>query len=98
VQVERDRIFQADVFSTELVALDEARHEGDDRFPLAPDKKAGLVRHQLTQAAKVALGQLLELKLRAFVDFQIEGIDIRDNGRDVVDDSHLDHRRPFQPP
>src|SRR5262252_6137191 len=91
MQVERDRIFQADVFGTELVALDETRHEGYDRFSLAPDKKTSLVGHQPTQAAKVALGQLLELKLRALVDFQIEGIDIPDNWRNIVDDSHLDH-------
>jgi hypothetical protein len=59
-------------------------------FPLAPDKETGLVGHQPTQAAKVALGQLLELKLRALVDFQIEGIDFLDNGRDIVDHGHLD--------
>jgi hypothetical protein len=64
-------------------------------FPWCQTQKTGLVGHQPTQAAKVALGQLLERKLRAFVDFQIEGIDILDNGCDIVEDSHLDHGRLF---
>ena len=96
VQFDRDRIIEAEVLGMDHIALQEARTEGDDFSVLAPDEETVLVAHPLAEAAKVFLGQFLEMQVRPVIDLQIERIDLVDDRRDVVDDAHFDRRRPLR--
>src|SRR5216683_280289 len=92
MQVERDRIVEANIFGIERFALQHARGEGHDPSVLAPHEKPHLVRHTRPQAAKIRLRQLLEMQLRAMVDVEVQGIHLVDEGRDIADNVQLDRR------
>ena len=66
--------------------------EGDDTVFLAPDEEPDLVGHPPSDFAKKFLGELFELKRRAFEDLFVERIDVLDERGHVVNDTHGDRR------
>src|ERR1700682_1717447 len=92
VQVERDRIVEANVFGINSIVLDHAKGECHDPCVLAPDEEQNLVRHLASNSAKVLLRQFLKMKLRFLVNLQVERVNVVNDRRDVVHDAHLDRR------
>ena len=94
VQVERNRVIEPDIFSKDRVSFDHAKGKCNGSPVLAPDEETDFVRHCVSKPAEIFFGQLFEMKLRAFVDLQIERVYFINNGRDVVYDAHLDRCGP----
>src|SRR5262249_7721773 len=90
VQVERDAVIEAYVLCIDRVTLYHACDKCDDPSALAPQKEASLVPHATPQFAEISLGQLLEMQFRALINFEIQGINLRDHRGHVVNNTHLD--------
>src|SRR5258708_5774580 len=98
VQIERDRVVEAEILGVNRIALQDARTEGDDFPVLAPDKETNLVAYSAAETTKIRLGQPFEVQLRSMVDLQIERVDLIDDRRDIADDAHLDRLPIFGSP
>src|SRR5262245_32170424 len=95
VQIERDRIVEAEIFGVKGIVLDHAHAERHHPPALTPDEEPGAVRHHASEGTEISLRQLLEMQRRSLVNLQIERVRLIDYRRQVVDKTHLDRRRPL---
>src|SRR5665213_2316757 len=95
VQIERNFIIEAEVLGMDRIALENTRSEREHLPVLTPNEETAFVTHAVAETAEVRLGQFLEVQLRAVIDLQVERVDFVDDGRDVIDNSHIDGRRPL---
>src|SRR5438132_6427515 len=90
VEIERDRIVQAEIFVVDRAIVHHANAEGDDAMIESPDEKADAFRHELAQLGKIFLGQLFEFHWRTLMHRQVKGIDLVKMRGNVAKDFELD--------
>src|SRR5204863_685065 len=90
VEIERDRIVQAEIFVINRTIVYHANAERDDAAIESPDKKAHPFRHDLAELGKIFLGQLFEFHGRTLMHRQVKGINLVKMRGDVANDFELD--------